>query len=130
MGGQFPFQEAILFPMTVCIDRNRPEERIPVRRVITKKGGSRYTISLCWGFLIVIAAAAVSYFQSLKISFIASSTAACKLFSMTLFISAYKMDCYFFFFFLRSASVILTLPPLWILFTLVPVLPLAHTNGG
>ena len=50
MGGQLSFPKAILFLMTVCVDRDRPEERIPVRRDITKNGGSRYTISLCRGF--------------------------------------------------------------------------------
>ena len=50
MGGQLSFQKAILFPMTVCVGRYRPEERKPVRRAITKNGGSRYTTSLCRGF--------------------------------------------------------------------------------
>ena len=66
-GGQRPFQEAILFPMTVSIDRSRPEENTPVRRAITKNSGNRYTISLCGGAN-RHSGCRRFYFQSLKIS--------------------------------------------------------------
>ena len=82
--------------------RDRPKEKLTVRRTITKKCGSPLLRSPCWGSSFAETGCRTSHFQSLKMSSIALSNAVFKLFSIILIISASRTDCFFFLSFSRS----------------------------
>ena len=82
--------------------RDRPKEKLTVRRTITKKCGSPLLRSPCWGSSFAETGCRTSHFQSLKMSSKALSNAAFILFSIMLITSASRMDFFFFLSFSRS----------------------------
>ena len=85
---------------------NRPEAKQTDRRHKTKNCGNPFQRSPCLGYSFAETGCRTFYFQSLKMSSKALSNAVFILFSIMLIISASRMDCFFFFFFSLSRSLV------------------------